>query len=101
MTHMRNMQDIADVLQTVNEKRWYVKMSKYEFWLREVSFLGHVSYGNEISVNSSKVDAMFAMGRSQHGYENKTFLGLAEYYRRFIKGFIHARFRFGSCSNCT
>jgi hypothetical protein len=33
-----------DVLQTVKEKIWCVKMSKCEFWLRDVSFLGHESF---------------------------------------------------------
>ena len=30
------------VLHTLKEKKLYAKFSKYEFWLREVSFLGHV-----------------------------------------------------------
>ena len=68
---------------------WYAKMSKYKFWLREVSFLGHVSFINGIAVNPSKVGTMFAIGGSQYGYENKRFLGLARHYRRFIKGFSH------------
>jgi len=40
-------------------------MTKCEFLLREVSFLGHVSSGKGIAINPSKVDAMFEMGGSQ------------------------------------
>ena len=30
------------VLETLRNEQLYAKMSKYEFWLREVSFLGHI-----------------------------------------------------------
>jgi hypothetical protein len=62
-------------------------MSKCEFRLREVSFLGHVIFSNEIAANPSKVDAVFAMGGSKDGSENKTFLGLTKFHKRFIEGF--------------
>jgi hypothetical protein len=42
---------------------------------------------NDITVNPSKVDAVFAMGGSEDGCENKTFLGLTELHKRFIEGF--------------
>jgi hypothetical protein len=58
------------VLQTLNENGWCAMMSKCEFRLPEVSFLGHVIFSNEIAVNPSKVDAVFATGGSEDGYEN-------------------------------
>ena len=30
------------VLQTLKDRKFYAKLSKYEFWLEKVSFLGHV-----------------------------------------------------------
>ena len=33
---------IRSVLQKLREHKLYAKQSKYEFWLKEVSFLGHV-----------------------------------------------------------
>ena len=59
------------VLQTLKVNRWCAMMSKCEFRLREVSFLGHVISSNEIAVNPSKVDAVFATGGSEDGYEKK------------------------------
>ena len=36
------------VLQVLKEKKLYAKLSKCEFWLNEVSFLGHVISGNVV-----------------------------------------------------
>ena len=44
-------QHLKLVLQTLREKKLYAKLSKCEFWLKEVSFLGHI-----VSVEGIKVD---------------------------------------------
>jgi len=46
------------VLHTLKEKRLFAKLSKCEFWLREMSFLGHVISKGGIVVDSTKVDAV-------------------------------------------
>ena len=46
------------VLQTLRERQLYAKFSKYEFWLNEVVFLGHVVSGNDIFVDPKKVKAI-------------------------------------------
>jgi hypothetical protein len=43
------------VLRKLREQQLYAKRSKCEFWLKEVSFLGHVVSNGEISVDPSKV----------------------------------------------
>jgi hypothetical protein len=43
------------VLQKLQELRLYVKLSKCEFWLKQVAFLGHVISKGGISVDPSKV----------------------------------------------
>jgi hypothetical protein len=43
------------VLQKLRENQLYAKFSKCEFWLREVSFLGHVITGGGIAVDPGKV----------------------------------------------
>jgi hypothetical protein len=43
------------VLQKLGENKLYVKLSKCEFWLKEVSFLGHIISEGGISVDPSKV----------------------------------------------
>jgi hypothetical protein len=45
------------VLQKLRENQLYYKLSKCEFWLKEVSFLGHIISERGISVDPSKVKA--------------------------------------------
>ena len=43
------------VLQKLRENQLYAKLSKCEFWLDEVSFLGHVITDGGIAVDPGKV----------------------------------------------
>ena len=65
----------------------FAKFSKYEFWLKEVAFLGHVVSGEGIKVDPKKTDAVKNWPRPLSPSDIKSFLGLASYYRRFVEGF--------------
>jgi hypothetical protein len=43
------------VLQKLRETQLYTKLNKCEFWLKEVSFLGHIISEGGISIAPSKV----------------------------------------------
>jgi hypothetical protein len=75
------------VLGVLKENRLFAKLWKCEFWLREVSFLGHVISKGGIVVDPSKVDAVLQWESPKSVFEVRSFLGLAGYYRRFIEGF--------------
>jgi hypothetical protein len=75
------------VLQVLKEKKIYAKLSKCEFWLKEVSFLGHVISGSGIAVDPSKVEAVSQWETPKLVTEIRSFLGLDGYYKIFIEGF--------------
>lgn len=65
----------------------FAKLYKCEFLLHEVSFLGHVIFSGGILVNPLKVDVVLQWKAPKTFTEISSFLGLADYYRRFIEGF--------------
>jgi hypothetical protein len=75
------------VLQKLREHELYAKFSKCEFWLKEVSFLGHIITNGGIAVGPSKVSDVLKWEPPRTVFEISSFLGLAGYYRRFIEGF--------------
>ncbi|XP_052478455.1 uncharacterized mitochondrial protein AtMg00860-like [Gossypium raimondii] len=75
------------VLQILREKQLYAKFSKCEFYLREVTFLGHVISAEGIRVDPRKVEAVLDWKQPKTISEIHSFLGLAGYYRRFVEGF--------------
>ena len=74
-------------LQKLREHQLYAKFSKCDFWLKEVSFLGHVITDGGIMVDPSKVRDVMNWQPPTSVAEIRSFLGLAGYYHRFIEGF--------------
>jgi hypothetical protein len=64
------------------------KLSKYEFWLKEVAFLGHIISKRGISVDPNKVQDVLSWNAPKSVGDIRSFLGLAGYYWRFIEGFL-------------
>jgi hypothetical protein len=75
------------VLEKLRSNQLYAKFSKYEFWLTEVAFLGHIISAGGVSVDPGKVKDVLNWMPPATVSEIQSFLGLAGYYRRFIKYF--------------
>ena len=76
------------MLETLRKERLYAKLSKCEFLLREVSFLGHIVSEEGIQVDPKKVEVIIEWKPPRNVTEVRSFLGLEVYYRRFVKGFL-------------
>jgi hypothetical protein len=73
------------VLQKLREYRLYAKLSKCEFWMKHVAFLGHIISKGGISVDPCKVQDVLSWNVPMSVVDIWSFLGLARYYRRFIE----------------
>jgi hypothetical protein len=80
-------QHLRIVLGKLRDHQLYDKFSKCEFWLQKVSFLGHILTTEGVVVDHEKVTVVANWKRPASATEIQSFLGLAGYYRRFIKGF--------------
>jgi hypothetical protein len=75
------------VLQKLREHQLYAKLSKCEFWIDEVLFLGHIINKVGLAVDPKKVADILNWKAPTDARGIKSFIGMDGYYRRFIEGF--------------
>ena len=75
------------VLQILKDRQIFAKFSKCEFWLQSVAFLGHIVSSEGIRLDSQKIEVVKQWPIPTSATDIRSFLGLADYYRRFVEGF--------------
>ena len=73
------------VLQTLRQRQLYAKLSKCQFWLDWVAFLGHVILVEGVCVDPQKIKVVVSWKPPKNVSNVKSFLSLDGYYKKFIK----------------
>ena len=75
------------VLDKLRASQLYAKLSKCEFYRPEVEFLGHIVGQHGLRMMDDKLRAIAEWPQPRTQKDVEQFLGLAGYYRRFIRAF--------------
>ena len=75
------------VLSQLRKYTLYVKMEKCEFAQQEIKLLGHLVSKNQVRMDPKKLQAIVDWKERRHVKDLRSFLGLANYYRKFIVGY--------------
>jgi len=78
---------LKEVLNTLQQNELYLKSKKCEFFRKKVTFLGHVISNNKVEMDPAKIQIVREWGELETKKDVQRFLGFANFYRRFIKGF--------------
>ncbi len=82
--HLEHLSSVFDRLKLANLK---VKPTKCCVCLNKLEFLGHTISENGIEVQRSKIDKVLQFERPETLKQLQSFLGLTNYYRKFVKGY--------------
>ena len=78
---------VEEILRRLEENDLYIKPEKYMWKARKIRFLEVVIGPNRIEMESEKVEGVLSWLQLKNVKDVRKFLGLTNYYRRFIKDF--------------
>ena len=82
-----HLQHLQAVLSKLQQAKLYAKLSKCRFALQSIKFLGHVIDAQGIYPDPDKVQIVQDWPVPRNVSETRSFVGLAQYFRKFIQGF--------------
>ncbi|KAL0162424.1 hypothetical protein M9458_041820 [Cirrhinus mrigala] len=82
-----HIQQVRAVLQRLIKHQLYAKLPKCEFHQTKIAFLGYIISQDGVAMDEKKVSSVVSWPRPRTVKELQRFLGFANFYRRFIRGF--------------
>jgi hypothetical protein len=86
-TPEEHLQHLESVLQALSDNKLYANFEKCAFNNPEVEYLGHVVSAEGIKPDPKKVQAVLQWPQPANKKELRSFLGLTQYFRKFIQGY--------------
>ena len=83
-SHLQHLQEVFSILR---HQQLYLKASKCTFGATEIEYLGHFISAEGVRTDPSKIAAIKQWPTPTSVKQLRSFLGLANYYRRFIRGY--------------
>ncbi|CAI7732403.1 unnamed protein product [Closterium sp. NIES-54] len=80
----QHIEHLRRVFKILRREKFYVKLSKSEFALKKVQFLGHMVSTQGVHVDPKKIEAVHTWKTPENVKELQQFLGFANYYNRFV-----------------
>jgi len=78
---------VEEILRRLEENDLYIKLEKCVWKARKIGFLEVVIGPNRIEMEAEKIDRVLSWLQPKNVKDVRKFLGLTNYYRRFIKDF--------------
>ena len=86
-TWEEHLQHIEVVLRILEEQHFFAKLSKCEFGLTKMLYLGHIIGVDGVRVHEEKIRAIRDCPEPRNVMELRGFVGICTYDRNFVKSF--------------
>jgi hypothetical protein len=88
-TWEEHLEYIQQVLGTLRHHNLYANLEKFYFDMQRIQYLGYIVDEQGVHVDPTKIQVIHDWAGLKTMTELRSFLGLANFYQRFVLGFSH------------
>ena len=83
----KHMKHVQQILQKLQKAGLQLDIDKYEFFVKEIKYLNLIITPKIIKMDQKKLSAVFDWSNPENLKNIQSFLGFANFYKRFIRDF--------------